>query len=563
MGNAIPKWEIFELSLASAAKYGNAFTEAWLTAEFTCGERRYEIDGFYDGEEGGKHVFRVRFAPMREGAWSYATRSNDASLRACGAFECTAPISSGGLVVNPRYANWFAREDGSGFMAYNEGWYPHAGNGKQHSFEDVDFPQPSEADIRAYYDILAEHRINMVIDIGQLYARQSEITDTSFRWPWRVTDAKANRIDKERFNLGYYQRMDRQLQYAKDRGIFFAMELLYDNSVVRPREWGHHPINIDNGGWLRGNEHGIGWDAMFDLKNETHVRYTARYVRYTVARFSAYWNLLWSVGSENGNLIRINDERLPHAFLAPEIAAEWYGYWGNFIARRDPHGRLKSYGDAGKQPLMVTSASNSFIITQDPRNYSRDDVSWYFKAMNAFGEEFWKYGRPVVIGEMTAGTNGHYDMERRLYWIGFTAGYAMGRADRHFGPVIGGKLVEIEKFGTDGIPPIYRDIRRMARFIEENGVRFWRMAPNDRLIDDGGDMIYCLAAEDEEYVIYFVRGGTARLAAPEGTSRWFNPRTGESTAPAAVEAGNVSFEAPDGDDWVLHILAGAPEKPGQ
>jgi hypothetical protein len=541
------------LVLFSEAKYENPFIEVSLEAVFSGNGGVYTVDGFYDGEEKGRHVWRVRFAPMREGEWKYETRSNDRALCTSGAFICTAPVSSGGLTINPQYGNWFVREDGSFPFICNEGWYPHAGNGKQFSFEDVDYPPPTESDWQIYLDILAEHKINFIIDIGQLYARQSSIFDPSFRWPWKVLDGEKNKIDKDRFNLAYYQRTDRQLQYAKERGIFFAMELLYDNSVVRPREWSHHPLNTENGGWLKGNEFNIGWDVMFDLNNEIHMKYTERYVKYTLARYSAFWNICWSVGSENGNLVRINDARLPHAFIPPELPAGWYAYWTAYMNRRDPYGRLKSLGDAGKQELMVTTTYNNFIITQDPRNYSKEDVSFYYRAMNAFGEEFWKYGRPVIIGEMTSGTNGHYDMERRLYWIGFTSGYTMGRADRHFGPVIQGKLTEIEKFGTEGIPPIYPDIRRMAEFVESRGIGFWRMRPNDRLLDAGDAMIYCLAAEEEEYVVYFVNGGTAALRLPSAEAEWFNPRTGEGGPKNRVEPGKVSFTAPDSNDWVLYI----------
>jgi hypothetical protein len=129
----------------------------------------------------------------------------------------------------------------------------------------------------------------------------------------------------------------------------------------------------------------------------------------------------------------------------------------------------------------------------------------------------------------------------------------MGRADRHFGPVINGKLTEIDKFGTRGIPPIYADIRRMAEFIESRGIRFWRMRPGDSLLEAGGDLIYCLAAEDEEYLVYFVNGGAASLRVPGGEAEWFNPRSGETREKTAVPEGRISFTAPDAEDWVLYI----------
>ena len=550
------KWEIVEIELTSERRFDNPFTEVSLRAVFRHDSRVASVDGFYDGQVDGKHTWRVRFAPMYEGQWQYTTISNLGDLdRQAGQFECIGAISHGGLTVNPRFPNWFAREDGSFQLIMNEGWYPHPANGGQFSWEDVDFQQPSEEDMKTYFRILSEHGINMVIDIAQLYARQSSISDPSYRWPWKVVDAEHNKIDKDYFNLDYYQRMDRTIQYAKEKNLFFAMELLYDNSVVRPREWANHPLNTANGGWLEGNEFGIGWDVMFDLNNETHVEYIGRYLRYTIARYSAYWNVVWSVGSENGNLIRINDHRLPHAFISPEKTANWYNYWGDFIARKDAFGRLRSFGDAGKQPLMVCTAHNNFIISQDPRNYPKNDVTEYYKAMNAFGEAFWYYGRPTVIGEMTAGTNDHYDMERRLYWIGFTGGYHMGRADRHFGPVKDGKLVESEKFGASEIPPIYGDIRRMAEFIESHDVRFWRMKPSDELIDPHGSLIYCLAAKDEEYLVYFVNGGAAAIKLPEAHVEWLNPRTGNIAETSHVEAGMATFQAFDSDDWVLHIVA--------
>ncbi|GAB3754522.1 DUF5060 domain-containing protein [Microlunatus parietis] len=571
----IAKWEVFEATLSTSAEYQNPFLDVDARAVFSGPSEDHRVDGFYDGVEGGRHVWRVRFAPTEEGAWTYRTEAGDPELITTGEFTCTPAISAGAIQVSRTFGNWFQRQDGSYPFIANDGWYPHVANrsrkanvaaattyqpppGKRDgelAFEDVDFQQPSESDWLTYLDILAEHKINLIIDIGQLYARQSTITDTSFRWPWKVIDPATNKIDKDRFNLDFYQRHDRQLRYAKEKGIFFALELLYDNSVVRPREWDHHPVNVANGGWLEGNEAGVGWNAMFDLANATHVEHTRRYVRYTWARYGAFWNVIWSLGSENGNLAKINDERLPQAFIDPAIPAAWYSYWADYLNRRDPYGRLKSFGDAGRQELMVTSAYNNFIVTQDPRNYPKDDQRDWYRAMNAFGELMWKFGRPVVIGEMTAGNNGRYDAERRLYWIALTAGYAMGRCDRHYPTVVDGQLGETVKFGLAGVPPIYADIRRQVEFVESRGVRFWRMRPNDRLLDTADDLVYCLAAEDEEYLLYFPCGGTASLATPAGRAEWFNPRTGESHGTFELPAGRQEFSAPDEEDWVLHLLS--------
>ncbi len=552
--NNTAKWEIYEIKLTTKRELTNPFIQVELCCEFLCEEITHIVDGFYDGIEDGSHLWKIRFTPMQEGKWEYKTHSNVSELDGQdGTFHCTPAVSRGALTINPSFGNWFFRQDGKPQFIANEGWYPHPGNGHELSFEDVDYKQPSEEDMKKYFEILTDHKVNMIIDIGQLYARQKEITDTSFRWPWKVIDAKNNKIDKDRFNLDYYQRMERMMEFAKERGLFFSMELLYDNSVVRPREWSNHPLNTENGGWLEGNEYGTGWDVMFNIQNEIHVEYTERYLRYTIARFAAYWNVFWCIGSENGNLIRLPETLLPHALFPADKAAEWYNHWGEYVAKKDVYGRLRTYGDAGKQPLMVNNTYNNVILTQDPRDYPRGDVKEYFKAMNAFGEEFWYYGKPVVIGEMTASTNNQYDVERRLYWIALTSGYMMARADRHFGPVIDGKHIESEKFNGGVLPRIYDDIARMREFIEVENVAFWRMRPHDDLLRTNSELIYCLASEDEEYLVYFVYGGNAEINLLDSECRWFNPRTGEKDELETVKCGTVSFKAPDEDDWVLHI----------
>ena len=555
----VPKWDFLELSFSSAAKLQNPFIEVSLKAVFTLNQHHMEADGFYDGVEDGKHVWRIRFAPMEEGTWHYETLSDLKDLNGQkGEFTCAAPASRGGLTLSPHFSNWFAHQDGSYEFILNDGWYPHPGGKKpQYPHEDHDFQQPSESDMEFYMKTLSDHGVNMMIDIGQLYARQESVTDTSYRWPWKVVDAENNKFDKDVFNLDFYQRLDRTMRYAMDHNIFFAMELLYDNSLVRPNEWNHHPINKENGGWLEGNEFGTGWYVMFDLTNEEHVKYTSRYVQYTVARYSAYRNILWSIGSENGNLIRLKDDRLPHAYSEPEIPARWYNYWGDFIARHDPHGRLRSFGDVNMQPLMICTPHNNFIISQDPRDdYPKGDIISCYKAMNKFGEHFWHYGRPTIIGEMTSSNVGKYDGERRMYWLGLASGFIMGRADRHFGTVIDGKFVESEKFGFDGAPAIYADLKRMKDFIEARGVRFWRMRPNDDLLLGAEHrLIYCLAAKDEEYLIYYLFGGKIQIDLPAADYEWFNPRTGETLSKGHVAAGKNEFEAPDKEDWMLHIVA--------
>jgi hypothetical protein len=164
-----------------------------------------------------------------------------------------------------------------------------------------------------------------------------------------------------------------------------------------------------------------------------------------------------------------------------------------------------------------------------------------------------------VLGEQDGRNNNHYPAERRGYWTAFVSGYFMGRVDRHFDLAHGERLFESQLFSLPGDPPIYEDLERMALFVERSGVNFWRMAPRDDLLADASRGVYCLAEERAEYLLYFVAGGTASLPGMGSgfTARWYNPRTGELSAPSAVTGGPggapATFRAPDGEDWVLHV----------
>ncbi len=545
------KWEIYEETFHVERKFDNPFTEVELRATFTSGKASYTVDGFYDGDD----IWRIRFSPMHEGMWQYETHANIPELNGRkGEFVCTEAVSRGPLTLNPQFPNWFFRGDGEAQLIMNDGWFPHTANGHELPFEDLDFQQPSEEDFNRYFDILADHSINMVVGMSELYARQKSITDTSFVWPWKIVDAENNKIDKERFNLDFYRRWEANLAHAAKRDLFYAFEVLYDDSLVRPREWNNHPYNVKNGGWLETDRKGgICWENLFDVDNALSRKYLGRYIRYTMARLACFRNVIWEVGAENANLAVLPWKMLPNALLPVEKVADWYIYWARYISLYDPYGRLRTFGDTTFHPLMVTAHGNDFVLTQDPRNYRREHEFFYYQAMRDYGVHYWQYCRPMVIGEMTSSNNGNYERERRMYWTGMCSGYAMGRSDRHFAPMTDGQLTETLKFGLDGVPEIYHNIQILHDFVEGR-VRFWRMRPANELAES--DRLSCtLAEENEEYLIYLPFGGSVKLDIPASRYEVLNTRTGEIAQEGKAAAGPFTFTAPDDEDWVLHIRA--------
>ena len=66
--------------------------------------------------------------------------------------------------------------------------------------------------------------VNMFLDLKQLYARQEGLSDDSFLWPGQTIDSQNFKFDSERFNLRYFQRLDRQIEFTASRGIFYGVE---------------------------------------------------------------------------------------------------------------------------------------------------------------------------------------------------------------------------------------------------------------------------------------------------------------------------------------------------
>jgi len=114
-----PQWEVFELTLDGPAT-GNPFVDVQLAATFTLGHRAVEVNGFYDGA--GK--YKLRFMPDTLGEWTYTTVSNAPALaNKTGRFDCTAPLAGAHGPVAVRNTHHFAYADGTAFFPFGTTCY--------------------------------------------------------------------------------------------------------------------------------------------------------------------------------------------------------------------------------------------------------------------------------------------------------------------------------------------------------------------------------------------------------------------------------------------------------
>ncbi|MBO9598251.1 MAG: DUF5060 domain-containing protein, partial [Cohnella sp.] len=106
------QWGIYEMTL-SGPQCGNPFTDVTLHAEFTHGNRRLRVPGFYDGEG----VYRIRFMPDSAGQWSYRTSSNARSMDGIqGEIDCAGPAQGNHGPVRVKDTFHFAYADGTRYL---------------------------------------------------------------------------------------------------------------------------------------------------------------------------------------------------------------------------------------------------------------------------------------------------------------------------------------------------------------------------------------------------------------------------------------------------------------
>ncbi len=270
----VERWDVFELVLQGPVE-GSPFFDIQLSAEFTLGEEKVKVPGFYDGDG----IYRIRFSPAKEGKWTYRTTSNDASLNEqSGSFDCISPShdNHGPLsVVNTFYLQY---ADGTPFYAV--GTTAYQWTSVKQSIQEKTVETLTNAPF---------NKIRMcVFPKSYKYGNDTE--------PWQYAFKRENgKNDYSQPNFDFFQNFDKRIQQLSDLGIEADVILF-------------HPYDTE-------------WDyfLMGDEMNE-------RYVRYMIARISAYRNVWWSLANE-WDVPKIKD------------TIDWEGI-GTLLKKEDPHQRL-------------------------------------------------------------------------------------------------------------------------------------------------------------------------------------------------------------------------------
>ena len=358
--NQVEKWDIFEIEL-KGPQTGNPFTDVSLSAVFKKGDLTFNPEGFYDGSG----IYRIRFMPNDTGKWTYITNSNSKELDGLkGSFECTEASENNHGPIGVRNKFYLAYADGTPYFQIGTTCYAWAHQGDE-----------MEQETLRTLENAPFNKIRMCIFPKDYVYNQNE----PVYYPFEGEPLKD--WDFIRFNPEFWRHFEQRVLDLQKLGI--EADIILFHTYDR---WG--------------------FEFMDKASDD-------RYIRYAVARLSAFHNVWWSLANE-------------YDFMPDKKEADWDRFF-QIIQKQDPYQHLRGIHNGSRwydhNKPWVTHAS---IQTSD------------MAAGIRFREEFQK---PVIYDECKNEGNiphgwGQLTPEQmvKYFWQGMLSGCYVGHGETYLHP---------------------------------------------------------------------------------------------------------------------------------
>ncbi len=260
-------------------------------------------------------------------------------------------------------------------------------------------------------------------------------------------------------------------------------------------------------------------DSAFGSMSDTQIEHL---LKYGMARFSAYPNVMF-----------VQILEWEEAYGDNAAGRERANRYGNFMQQHNPFGRLVSiHGTTGNfdfpdeewATFMATQAGNSVTYQNN-----------YLHTLTNFNLP--SSPKPLINEEFGFNNDDQDITMRRKLWMAFAGGAA--------GTGSGSGTAQFDDFFALLNP------------------EFWKMIPDDNVMQSAGADSHCLAETGVSYICYEPVGGTLTLRASEITYEynyaWFDPRQGTIAQSGTIGPGNLVLSPPyeATSDWVLYLRRGS------
>ncbi len=287
------KWGMFELTL-NGKKDGNPFLDYEIRGTFTHEKETLTVNGFYDGDG----IYKIRFMPSYEGEYQYRIFGSFCKEPTTGSFTVTPPSGNnhGPVRVSNKYH--FAYADSS----------PHYSVGTTCYIFDLQEPSVREQTFRelekGYFNkmrfcLLPKH-YDFCLNDPPVFPFEGTPMDASVLTRQNFMEysgnAKGNDWDFTRLRPEFFRIHDKAIERLMELGI--EADLILFHAYDR---WGFSTMPMDA---------------------------KIRYIKYIMARYSAYRNVWWSLANEYELLKTVTTDDWEQ--MAAELMAD------------DPYGHLRS-----------------------------------------------------------------------------------------------------------------------------------------------------------------------------------------------------------------------------
>ena len=287
----VEQWGVWEASL-DGPREGNPYLDVGLSFTFRHGGDGVTVPGFYDGDG----VYKVRFSPPARGSWRYETRSNRPELNGkSGSFTVGPPSACNHGPVQIFQTFYLRYADGTPYHEFGTTCYAWV-------------HQPRELQQQTL-KTLASSPFNKIRFC--VFPKSYYVANTNEPELFAFQKGADGKFDFSRPDPEFWRLFEQRVLDLQKLGIEADIIL-----------W--HPYD----GW--------GFSEMGDAEDD-------RYLRYCIARLSAYRNVWWSLANEYDFM---TDQR-PGGHHGNKQWEDWDRFF-SILQKEDPHHRLRSIHNGRK-----------------------------------------------------------------------------------------------------------------------------------------------------------------------------------------------------------------------
>ena len=337
----IEKWGVFEVVLNGRAD-GNPFTDHDMTAYFESEYERRTVSGFYDGDG----VYKVRFMPSFEEKYDFTVSGSFSDTEFSGSFEAVSPSDDNHGPVHVCNTYYFEYADGKPCYPLGTTCYVWELQSDELVAQTLESLKDSPFNKIRFCIFPKQYAFNF--REPRSYPYEGTPMDSSVLTMQNFygynESSEGNNWDFTRFNPEHFRHIEHCISELSKLGIEADIILF-------------HPYDR----W--------GFSKMTPQENEL-------YLKYVLARLSAYRNVWWSLANE-------------YDFMPHKTLDDWESY-AKIISGNDPYGHLRS----------IHNGVNIYDFTKPWVTHCSIQRQDIYRTAEYTGDWRERYKKPVVLDEI-------------------------------------------------------------------------------------------------------------------------------------------------------------------